>query len=427
MKKKAIKNMDLTVYSEVLDNGLEIYIVPKNNVNNTYVTYSTRYGGIHNDFIVDGEKTMTTVPKGIAHFLEHKMFEQENGDDVFSFFSSRGSDANANTNARKTTYLFSGPNAFYENLEFLLSYVENPYFTDSNVEKEKGIIIEEIKMYEDRPYSKMFNGIMFNLFNEHPLKYPTIGTIESVNSITKEDLYKCYNTFYNPSNMFIVVTGNVDPLKTIELIKKHENLRKINKNKKIVLKEYNEEESVAVLSETIKMDVTIPKVAIAYKFKVKDIDYDKNLIYSSILNIIDLKLSTTSLFNEKLRNDGLITGTVDITGIMADDYIIAIIDAETNYPDEVVEKIKEEIKDLSINDKELERRKRAGISNLIFASDNIFKINNMIMNNIITIGKVDYNPVETIRKVSLEDAKMIISKINFDNYTVFTVKPLKED
>ena len=223
MKTKKIKDLDLEVYFEKLYNGLEVYIIPSNNVNNTYVTYSAKYGGMHNEFYVNDEKV--TVPMGIAHFLEHKMFETEDGVDVFNFFQERGSNCNANTNSKKTTYLFSGPNAFYENLEYLLSYVESPYFTDENVNKEKGIIEQEIMMYKDNPYSRMYEDLMYNLFVNHPLKYPTIGTKESINKITKEDLYTCYNAFYHPSNMFVVVTGNVDPKKTMELIKKHERYR----------------------------------------------------------------------------------------------------------------------------------------------------------------------------------------------------------
>ena len=425
MLKKEINNLELTVYSEKLDNGLEIYIVPKDNVNNTYATYTTRYGGIHNDFIPSNEEAMITVPKGIAHFLEHKMFEQENGEDVFSFFSERGSDANANTNPRKTTYLFSGPNAFYENLEFLLSYVENPYFTDENVEKEKGIIEQEIKMYQDKPYSRMYNGILYNLFHNYPMKYPTIGTIESINSITKEDLYKCYNTFYHPSNMFLVVTGNVDPEKVIELVKKHEAKRNLKENNKIVLKEYEEPREVANASEIISMDVTVPKTAIAYKFYIKDINMRKDKVYSAILNTLDLKLGTTSLFCEKLRNEGLITGSIDITGINADDFVIAVIDAETKEPEKVIKLIKDELKHIEIEDHELERRKRTGISDLVLVSDNIFRINNMLVNNIIVKGEIEYDPIGNIRKTTNKEVKEVLKNINFENYTVFTVMPDK--
>ncbi|HPF83288.1 MAG TPA: pitrilysin family protein, partial [Bacilli bacterium] len=316
MKKKKINGLDLEVYSEKLDNGLEIYIVPDNTVNNTYATYSTKYGGMHNDFIPYGEKEMFYSKKGIAHFLEHKMFEQEDESDVFKFFGDHGSNANANTSYYKTTYLFSGPNAFYENLEFLISYVEKPYFTDKNVEKEKGIIIEELEMYEDRPYSKLFSTCLYNTLVEHPIKYPVIGTVDSVNSITKEDLYACYNTFYHPSNMFIVVTGNVDPIKTIDIIKKHENKRKLVEEKEIVLKKYNEPDKVFKKEEIINMDITIPKVAIAYKIngsKIKNIDI--HYLYKYIINSFDLKLGSTSLFTEKLRNANLITNCIDATGV----------------------------------------------------------------------------------------------------------------
>lgn len=427
MKKKIIKGLDLNVYSEKLDNGLEIYIVPFKNVNNTYATYSTRYGGMHNDFVPSGESKSISVPKGIAHFLEHKMFEQEDGSDVFGFFSERGSDANANTNVRKTTYLFSGPNSFYENLEFLLDYVEKPYFTDENVEKEKGIITQEIMMYDDKPFSRMYNGILFNTLINHPMKYPVIGTVQSVNSITKENLYDCYNTFYHPSNMFVIVTGNVDPDEVLKVITNHEEKRNLKPHKKIRLPKYNEPDVVAKKEETIFMDVTIPKTSITYKIRIshiKDIDY--NQVYADIMNALDLKLSTTSLFNERLRNEGLISGSIDITGLKVDDHIVAIIDAETKNPEKVIELIKEELKDFKISEEELERRKRTGISDLVFTSDSIFRTNNKLMADLITLGNIDYEPVDTIKKTNIKEVRSILSRISLDNYTVFTIKPMEE-
>lgn len=427
MNKRELKGLDLTVYSEKLSNGLEIYIVPFNNVNNTYATYSTRYGGIHNEFALTNSSKIISVPKGIAHFLEHKMFEQADGRDVFNFFSERGSDANANTNVRKTTYLFSGPNSFYENLEFLLDYVEKPYFTKENVEKEKGIIREEIKMYKDRPSSRLYEGILYNAFINHPMKYPVLGTIDSVNSITKENLYDCYNTFYHPSNMFVVVTGNVDPKEVVKVISQHEEKRNLKVNKKIKLKKYQEPDAVEKKEETIYMDVTIPKVTISYKINVshiKDVEY--NNIYAYIMNTLDLRLSTTSLFSEKLRNEGLISGVVDVTGIKVDDHILAIIDAETKYPKKVIELIEQEVKKLFITDEELERIKRVGISELIFTSDHIFKTNNKLMSDLINYGHIDYDPVGTIKKITIKEVKSVLSRISLNNYTIFTIKPLSE-
>ena len=145
MKKKKIIDMDL--YYEKLDNGLEIYVIPKNDCNNIYVTYNTKYGGKDNEFIPLNETKMKKFPKGIAHFLEHKLFEEEDNTNVFSFYQERGANANANTSYERTSYLFFGTEYFKENLEMLLHYVESPYFTDENVEKEKGIIEQEIKMY----------------------------------------------------------------------------------------------------------------------------------------------------------------------------------------------------------------------------------------------------------------------------------------
>jgi predicted Zn-dependent peptidase len=180
MNKIPLYKLDLDLYYEKLDNGLEVYMVPKKNVSNIYTTYSTKYGSIHNEFIPVDEKKMVKFPGGIAHFLEHKVFEQEDGLDVFNFFGERGADVNANTSNFKTTYLFSGPDFFEENLDFLMDYVQKPYFTDENVSKEQGIIEQEIKMGNDRPYNKLYEGIHYNSFVKHPTKYPVIGTVKSV-------------------------------------------------------------------------------------------------------------------------------------------------------------------------------------------------------------------------------------------------------
>ena len=195
MNKKELENLDLTLYSKKLDNGLEVYIVPKNNINNIYVTFSTKYGSVQSEFVPLNETEMIKVPDGVAHFLEHKMFEQENKVDPFTFFSERGADANANTSAYKTTYLFSGPDFFDENLNYLLDYVQSPYFTDKNVEKEKGIIEQEIKMYDDYPDVILDRGLTELMFLETPYKDDIAGKVEDIKQITSKDLYDAYNAF----------------------------------------------------------------------------------------------------------------------------------------------------------------------------------------------------------------------------------------
>ena len=236
MKKINFKNLDLDLFYEKLDNGLEIFVLPKTNVNNIYVTFNTKYGSNISEFKPIDKDKMIKVPLGIAHFLEHKMFEQEDETDIFSFYSERGADCNANTNYTKTTYLFSCPNFFKENMDMLLDYVQAPYFTDENVDKEKGIITQEIKMYQDMPGTMIYDKIIENTFKIHPMKYPIIGNIENINKITKEDLYTCYNTFYHPSNMFVVVTGNVNASEVINIIKENQNKKKFKKEETIKIK-----------------------------------------------------------------------------------------------------------------------------------------------------------------------------------------------
>ena len=187
MQKVALTNLDLTLYSETLDNGLSIYVVPKENANNIYVTFTTNYGAVQNEFVPYGKDEMIKVPEGVAHFLEHKLFEQEDGVDPFTFFSKNGASSNASTSSYKTTYLFEGTNHFEENLRYLLDFVQAPYFTDENVEKEKGIIIQELKMYQDNPFRMGYEKSLFNTFVEHPIRYSVGGSVESVSSITKED------------------------------------------------------------------------------------------------------------------------------------------------------------------------------------------------------------------------------------------------
>jgi len=231
--------LDLTVYSETLDNGLQVYIVPKNDKNDTYVTISTKFGSTNIEFIPNGEKDFVKVPYGIAHFLEHKLFDQPSGEDAEEFFSKSGSSCNAYTDLHQTTYLFRGSKNLLENINYLLDYVGDPYFTDENVEKEKGIIIEELKLYKDDPIDCGVEQLTYNMFIEHPVQIGAVGTEESINSITKEDLYKCYKTFYNPNNMVMVITGNVEPEAAIRSIKENQSKKITDKNDSYIVKEYD--------------------------------------------------------------------------------------------------------------------------------------------------------------------------------------------
>lgn len=426
MKKIPLYKLDINVYYEKLENGLEVFIIPKDNVNNIYATYSTKYGSNYNEFVPIDENKMVKVPLGIAHFLEHQLFNQEDGTDVMSFYSERGTDVNANTNKLKTTYLFAGPDFFEENLKYLLTYVESPYFTDESVEKEKGIIEQEIKMYQDKPYTRLFEGITYNLFHNYPAKYPIIGTIQSINEITKEDLYTCYNTFYHPSNMFIVITGNVNPEKTLEIIKKHEDARNIEKAKPIKLKTYNEPDTVAKVSEEINLNVTIPKVAIAFKInmaKIKKVPKEEIVTYLDIL--FSLKLGTTSGFCENLKEEGIITSYIDIHVSENKEYAFVVVVAESKNPHEFIERVKNELCDLTITEEEVERKKRTYISSIVYASDKIVNLNHKVMADIIKYNGLVDNDIQIVENYNMDEMNEIINSLSLDNYTTYIVNPFE--
>ena len=421
MKINKLEKLDLELYHETLDNGLNVYIIPKDSVNGIYATFTAKFGSIYSEFIPSNGENYIKVPLGVAHFLEHKLFEQKDGKDPFEFYSERGCDANANTSNYKTTYLFSGANSFEENINYLLDYVQDPYFTDENVEKEKGIIEQEIKMYDDDPYFKMYDGILFNSFKEHPIRYPIAGTIEDVYSITKEDLYTCYDTFYHPSNMFLIITGNVDPEETINIIKVNQENKKFNNYNELKIKAYDEPDKVFSKKEEVSMDIEISKLGIGYKINCSKIDKNINDIKSYISMLFDLKLGATSDISEKLKKLGLITNDLDITLVNTDKHILVCIMVETKDPSKTLKIIDEGLKELDVTEEEINRKKKVRKSGAIYRSDSIYSINSKIINNIINYGEVILDDYKKIDEINIKDMKKIIKCIKLSNKTVYII------
>ena len=407
MKKTAINNLDLDLYYELLDNGLEIFVVPKKDSNNIYTTFTTKYGSTTNKFKINNE--LIEVPNGIAHFLEHKMFEQKDGIDPFTQFNNNGANANAYTDYNQTTYLFSSPNKFEENMKILLDFVGNPYFTDKNVEKEKGIIIQELKMYEDNQFRKGFSKIVENAFNNHPIRIQVGGTIESVKSITKEDLYKCYETFYNPSNMFIVVTGNVEPEEVVKIVKENLIDKEVIKYESV---EINEEDKVYKENEVIKMNVTIPKVYYGFKINIKN--YNMKLVKQYLSLYLDSIFDATSDFSEKMKDAEILDEDLGYYFLNTDKHLLVIFGAETKKEKELIKAIKDNLK--TIPDEEtFNRKKKVFISSIVYASDNIFRINNMIMSSIINNKVFNTDVYNQLKQLNYKEMLDIINNLSFEN------------
>lgn len=332
-----------TLYYGTHSSGLDIYIMPKEGYSGSYAIFGTKYGSVDSKFIVPGEKEVTEVPDGIAHYLEHKMFDQPDGSNVFDKFSRYGGNANAFTSFNITAYLFSATSNVEENLKALLDYVQSPYFTVESVQKEQGIIGQEIRMYDDSGDWKVFFNFIGCLYNDNPVKKEIAGTVESISKITADYLYKCYNTFYNLSNMAIVVTGNVDARKILEVIEGG-----IKKNEPFdeEIKRIYPEEKKEVCKKYAEQSLSVAMPLFMTGFKDNDTGYGgKKLLKKSIETEILLKMifGKSSRLYKKLYDGGFITQNFSSEYEMQPDYAFSSISGESKEPQKVYDMIMEEI------------------------------------------------------------------------------------
>ena len=257
------------------------------------------------------------------------------------------------------------------------------------------------------------------MYEQNPIKIDIAGTIESISKITPDVLYKCYNTFYHPSNMFVVVTGNVDAEEVINVIRENQKKKKFKKEEKVKVKSYNEPKEVAKENDEIKLNVSIPKCAICYKLKVeKNI---QNIFY--LLTLFDCKFSSTSefihnLLEEKIINDNLAVDFDDST-----DYILMFVLGESTNPKKLLEKIKDEMKDLKISETDFERKKKVLLSSIIYMTENIFSLNSNITSDIIRYGKFNDNKYNDIKNLNYKDFINFIKKIDFKNNSTLIINP----
>ncbi len=425
MKAIELKGLDQTLYYEKLENGLEVYMLPYKNKSNYTMHYLTKYGSIQTTFIPYGEKEKITVPDGIAHFLEHKMFEQEDGVDPFTYAAKTGTYSNASTNFECTRYYFEGNQAFQDNLNYLLDFVGSPYFTDENVEKEKGIIAEEIKQYDDEVEWVFEEEMKKALLQKDNHRVDIAGTIESINTIAKEDLYNTYYTFYQPSNMFLVISGDFKVEDAINTIKNNETLRNAKTNFKV--KVFQEEEPLAV-NEKIKeleFNVVNTKVGYGIKIPIKHIK-DKYLFNLYIGLMLSIKFGLSSVFREKLKKEQLMTSFYMEREIVGE-YLIVVFKADSETPFELIEEIKKELANIEIPEEEINRLKKVWISSEVIMIDNINMSLENIVDDIIEFGDIIPNKVEIFRSLNKKDYDKILSSIDFSNSSTVIIRPKEKE
>lgn len=416
MKKIELTSLDLNLYTDKLDNGLEIYMIPYDNKDNYFITYATKFGSDVLSFDVDNKKY--TPPLGIAHYLEHKMFETESGEDPFTFFSESGTGSNAMTSYDSTKYICYGTKNFSENLKYLLNFVNEPYFTDENVEKEKGIIAEEIKMYDDMPDYRAEMKLRQNIYKNHSRGIDIAGSVEEIYKMTKEDLYKCYNAFYSPNNMFVLITGNFDKDEALKIIKKELKSKEVNPLPEI----YRPEEPVKVnkKQETIYEPIEVPKIGIGVKIPQdnKKISQEELDLYLSMLTTIIF--GTSSEFKERARINNLLNDFYT-EWESTEDFKTFYIFANTTKPNELMKEIESELDNLNISQKSFERIKKVWIANEIKVADDIHKTERNIYSDIISYNKPITNRIELIKKMNINRLNKIIKDIDFKNRSSLVV------
>ncbi|EGP4764285.1 MULTISPECIES: EF-P 5-aminopentanol modification-associated protein YfmH [Enterococcus] len=341
MNKTEYEQINETLYHEVLPNGLTVYLLPKNDYHKTYGLFSTNYGSIDNEFIPYGEKEKVKVPDGIAHFLEHKLFEKEDGD-VFQLFGQQGASANAFTSFTKTSYLFSTTDQVEKNLTTLIDFVQAPFFTEETVNKEKGIIGQEIQMYEDDPNWRMFFGILNNLYPAHPLHIDIAGTVESIDKITAQDLYTCYRTFYQPSNMVLFVVGKMEPEKLMKLIRENQEAKNFPPKQEIV-RYFPENTKEIIKQSALEAAITRDKFVLGIKgLDTLPQEGTELLRYKTAINLLfQMILGNTSRNYLAMYNQGIIDDSFGFEFSLDREFHFADFSGDTDEPEKAVEKVKE--------------------------------------------------------------------------------------
>lgn len=390
------------LYKGVHKSGLTVYVLPKKEHSKSYAAFATRYGSIDYKFITPGENEYTEIPDGVAHFLEHKLFEQPDGSNAFDAYSMTGANANAFTSFNSTVYLYSCTDKFYENLEILLDFVSNPYFTKENVDKEQGIIGQEIRMYDDDPGWRVFFNMLDCMYVNHPIKKDIAGTVESIAQIDKDLLLKCYNTFYNPTNMILFTCGDVDCDEVSKLVDKH-----ITASPNSEIKRFETEEPRRVNKPYKEQKLSISTPIFQIGFKDTDVGFDgtellKKEIITSLL--IEILLGEGSDLYNKLYSEGLINDSFDCDFEAEPGYGFSSLGGESPDPEKVQQIVLDTFENLEISEEEFERAKKVEIARYLRMWNSVEGLSNTMVSDLFkNINIFEYSSI--IKDITLRDVQ----------------------
>ena len=424
MEKIYFETLKETLYHEKMTNGLQVYLLPKMGFEKTYGLFSTKFGAIDTTFIPLNKDEMIKVEDGIAHFLEHKMFDMSDGD-ASEKFAKLGASTNAFTSSSRTAYLFSTTSNEYACIELLLDFVQKLEITPESVEKEKGIIGQEIKMYDDDPDWQVYFGSIQNLYQQHPVAVDIAGTVETVNRTDKDMLELCYNTFYHPSNMMIFVVGNIDPDKAMATIKENQDKKNFSLANPIVLKKVNEPKEIKTKEKILTMDVEMNKIIVSIKVN-EILENPKDKIKRELaLNLLfDLLFSKSAkLYNDWL-NQGIINDSFSASFTQERDYAFIQIGCDCNDYETLKEKLLDLIKDfdtIKIDQEDFNRIKKKNIGLFINMFNSPESIANLFSRYYFE-GTNAFDLVDEVAKLEIDDIYDVFKYFDLQYTSVCIVK-----
>ncbi|WP_206921921.1 EF-P 5-aminopentanol modification-associated protein YfmH [Alicyclobacillus suci] len=419
--------LGIEVIAKTLDNGLRVYLIPKADFRQTFAMFATKYGSIDNEFKLDGKPVR--VPDGIAHFLEHKMFEDDE-QEVFSQFAEHGASVNAFTTFDETAYYFSGTSDLRENIDTLLNFVQKIYLTDENVEKEKGIIAQEIRMGDDNPDRRVFMELLSAMYAAHPVRIDIAGSVESIYQIDRETLLTCYHTFYHPSNMVLVVVGGFNPVEVMDWIEKNQ-ARKTFSPPVAVERVYPTEPALPrTEAVTTRLPVSLSRCLIGWKDTVGTLS-EGALLHRELLTgiVLDALFGKTTKFYGELLRDGLIDKAFSWEYDLTPHYGYTVIGGNAPRPEELVKRVKAYVADAAsrgITEEDFERARKKAIGRFLMSLDQV----SYIARSYVTycLRDADFlQTVDVLQTLKLEDANVRLREhLRESQMVVSTVLPKSE-
>ena len=411
------------------ESGLSIYVFPKDRMTSCAIL-ATEYGSVDNSIYDEKSGKYIKVPEGIAHFLEHKMFDCEDGTNVDSVFSKLGADPNAYTAWEETGYFFTCNDNFYESLTELVRFVMTPYFTDESIEKEQGIIGQEIAMCDDDPYDRCYMNMVKGLYERIPVRLDIAGSQRSIQKITKELLYKCHETFYTPSNMVLIACGDVDADRVVETVDRELSRLGVEFKTAPARKYPRERKSSYKKRMSCETQVERPMFCIGFKDSDAPCDFVQRRREQIIAEMVSgIVFSASGKLYSDLFKRGIMTTPFNYGEEYGKTYSFCYAGGECDDPELLLEEIKkylEKLKKEGIDKTDFERRKKVIYASDIKIYDSTWDITTALFDN--AFWKIDiFSDAETVKDITLDEANGFLRKVFKEERMTFSVaEPYKE-